>query len=202
MKLSKKEVDLLKRVLFFTFFIVVLMLTSCNSKDKDEIRRLAGENIKARQELMELKSERDKLKAENTGLQESLELSRLSQEELCKEMSKTHMELLYKVNKKENFQQLIKTYAAYLTGEYEENYGGMIYLRVQTEGMDKFISLLSKEHIYKIDKITTALVRYVEKNDKSDSLNKIIHEYENEKKIVIYNNEFYILLRLIRLMQP
>lgn len=176
-------------------------MTSCNSKDKDEIKRLASENIKARQELMELRTEYNKLKAENIGLQESLELSRLSQKELSKEMSKNHMELLYKVNKTKDFKQLIKTYAQYLTGEYEENYGGMIYSRIQEEGMDAFISLLSKENIYKIDKISNALVSYVQKNDEIDSLNEMINKYGKKKKIEIYNNEFYILLRLDRSMQ-
>jgi predicted nuclease with TOPRIM domain len=138
------------------------MLSSCNSNvdsnDKDKIRRLAGENIKLRQELALLKSECNTLKADKEGLEQSLELNILSKQEQYNEISKHHMELVNKVNETANLQKLIKLYIPFLIGEHKEKYGGIIYSRIQSEGIDKFISLLTKENIEKIDNITNSLI--------------------------------------------
>jgi hypothetical protein len=185
--------------------INLIILTACssnvNSKDKDEVRRLASKNIKLRQELMTLKSECNQLKADNEGLEQTLELNRLTKEEQYNRISKEHMELINKANETDNFQQLIKLYAPFLIGEHEEKYGEIIYSRIQSDEIDKFISLLGKENIYKVDDITNSLVIYADKNGINNDLSKIIDEYEEHNQIGLESKEFYILLRLHRLIE-
>lgn len=194
----------MRRLLVLFLFINIFILTSCSlatsSNEQNEIKRLASENIKLRQELMELKSEVDKLKADNEGLRESLEINILSKEEQYNKMSRDIMEIINKVNKSGNFKRLIKMYPPYLSGKYIEEYGGIIYKKIQSEGIEKFISLLKEEHISSIDNITSSLAVYCKNNKTVDNLNKIIVEYEKNNKIKSDSMDFYILLRLNKLM--
>lgn len=192
----------MKKVLFVLSIISFFVLTSCTSKDDslDEIRRLANENIKSRQELMVLKSENAKLKAENKSLQKNLEFYMLSTEQQYYEISKSHNEMINRISETAKFKDLIKIYISALQGENEENYGALIYSRIQNEGMEKFITLLIEENIDKIDGITKSLVNYSIKNQRKESLNNIVIDYENNKQIEPNSKESYIILRLHKLL--
>lgn len=172
--------------------LVLLLATSCESKDKDKVRRLAAEVIELRKELQNTKSERDNIVVEFDTYRENYRQSQLSQEELIDEMVSTNMSI---INLEGSLSHIFKMAFPIHNEEFCKYYGEILSGRLEEVGIDEFIGELIKHEYHTIDRVINYLVWESQEKEQLETLQHRLEEYEDNLTDNSDNKNKYVLYR-------
>lgn len=187
--------------LILIMVLALIIPSGCSRSDQDdqhldEIRRLAGENIKLRQEQAELRRVADEFENYKITAEENLRFARMTQAELLVEFSNENMTIIRELGEEPSLRVLFMLGRFGFKGSNAIEYGGMVYDKIIDMGMDDFIHELSQYSIEITDGVTESLYDYVRENQMEAQILQALNEAGEKESIL----EAYIITRLKALL--
>lgn len=147
-------------------------------------------------ELKEKDNQIEILNARIIELEEELKLSKEPiepSENYYKERTEKLEELSNKLPEINSLEGIIDEYLYELDGAYAEGYGYRLYELYSEEGMDKFISILSRKDISIVEGVISSLFRELSIQRNVKEIDEIIHNLEKVKLEDLDDKERYII---------
>jgi len=193
--------DYMKQRTLVSLIVLLILLTGCTNQSPeqnenlDEVKRLADENIKLRQEQAELKTKVEELEVDKINAEENLRFARMTQEELLKEMSEDNLEMIQKTENL-SWESVFGLSRFEFQGSSNIEFGNIINERIEDDGIDTVFNELSLERVEIIDNVTKSLCAYIKKEALEAQFQATMSDFETSDS----NNREYIVLRIKTLL--